>query len=280
MKIIFTKESYDKIEALVTNCETEIMGLGKTEVQNGNVTVTDIIILDQEASAAHVEFDKEKLVDFLVSRVGENDSADWNLWWHSHAKMSCFWSGTDTGNIARMGETAQWIASVVFNHNMEYKARVDQFQPFQFSKDELPVTRIIEENTAIKEWALAQIAEKVKEPAPTVVSLAGTECAWEKRKKDGVTYYSQLKENEESYIDEAEKSGDMSVEMIAVIDRIEDRIDDLLPLTKREKKFCYDHRDIFDHEMMQKYYKAVQKKGEIDHDTETGSWYKGEYYEY
>jgi hypothetical protein len=60
-------EAFDKIEALVINCPTEIMGLGKVEVVNGSVRVTDIIIVDQEATSAHVEFDKDKLMDFFLN---------------------------------------------------------------------------------------------------------------------------------------------------------------------------------------------------------------------
>lgn len=166
MKMIFNHDAYEKVRQLVTQCPQEITGLGKIEIIEKDVLlVTDIAIFKQEVTAGSCELDKDKLMEFVSERVREpyRDAGMWRLWWHSHATMGCFWSGTDTSNIERMGETADWMASVVFNHKMEYKARLDMWKPFTIGDINMEVTIKYPETDGIVAWAKKEIADKVNE---------------------------------------------------------------------------------------------------------------------
>ena len=256
MEIRFTQEVFEKIEMLVKNCPIEIMGLGKVEITPyGNVRVTDVAVIEQEATSAHTEFDKDKLMEFFSDRIKEGDSAEWKLWWHSHATMGCFWSGTDTGNIANLGETADWAASVVFNHKMECLGRVDQFQPLPMKDENITIIKETETNVELLEWAKKEIADKVKEPP--------------KIEQKKILYSSQTSEyvdDEEeeraawAKYEQAKKDGELMDEAdTAIMDDIADKISLLEPLSKYERKFVNNHKDWFDQTEVVNYYRAMAK---------------------
>ncbi len=46
------------------------------------------------------------------------------FWWHSHARMNCFWSSTDEECIKQcLGD--RYLISIVYNKSGDYKARID-----------------------------------------------------------------------------------------------------------------------------------------------------------
>lgn len=168
MKIYLKLLAYRKLKSLITNCDTEIMGLGKVTATNKEIVIIeDVEIMKQEVTSASAEFDKDKLMEFVHSRVAKGDASDWRLWWHSHADMDTFWSATDTDNIDNMGDTAEWMVSIVFNKEMKNLGRVDVFKPLKVSQDNIKIEILIPGVEGVDEWAKKEIKDKLTIPAPT-----------------------------------------------------------------------------------------------------------------
>lgn len=161
-KIYFLKSAYQKMRYYVSLCEDEISGLGKIEEQNGKLVVTDVQIFKQVVSGAHSDLDDDALAEFLFEKTKNGDDlAKWRLWWHSHAKMNVFFSGTDTNTIDTSTEFP-WLISVVTNHKNEILARYDTYKPYRLTEN-LLVEILEDENLALKEECKKEIEEKVSQ---------------------------------------------------------------------------------------------------------------------
>lgn len=163
MKLQIEKTAWDKITAFTDLCPDEISGLGKVEVRNGQLVVTDVAIFEQKVSAAHSTITMESLAKFQEERVRAGESMkQWCFWWHSHAHMGVFFSGTDTNTIDNSTEFP-WLVSLVTNKKHETTARLDIYTPIRLFT-ELTVEIIYESNPAVKELCQQEIAAKVTKP--------------------------------------------------------------------------------------------------------------------
>ena len=148
MKLKIQKRAWQKIQAYVDNCPYEIGGLGKVTCVGGDFVVTDAEIFTQKVNAAHVEMTAETLALFQTEKVRAKQSMrDYKFWWHSHAKMGVFFSGTDTDTINQSGAEFPWLVSFVTNHKHEKTARLDIYQPVHVHC-ELPIEIIDDEADA------------------------------------------------------------------------------------------------------------------------------------
>ena len=115
-------------------------------------------------SGAHSDIETEALAKFQVELVQKGEDLSlWKLWWHSHATMGVFWSGTDTDTIDKSTEF-EYLVSLVTNHKHEIKARVDTFKPLRLYAD-MEVEIMEEYDEALKKTCDEEIAQKVKKPA-------------------------------------------------------------------------------------------------------------------
>jgi len=134
--VVLSQKAFLKMKYYTEAADDEISGLGKTKMtKEGNILVEDVIILNQECSAARTELDDDAQAKFLFELQKKNESPkNWNVWWHSHANMAVMWSGTDDDTIADHAGLHTHLISIVTNKKGEYKARVDVFP-----KDESPL---------------------------------------------------------------------------------------------------------------------------------------------
>lgn len=167
MEVILTDYVWSRMRAYVDNCNEEISGLGKIEKVNGDFRIVDIALFEQKVSATHSDIEAEALAKFQVDliRKGE-DMGAWCFWWHSHAKMDVFFSGTDTGTIDASTDF-NYLVSLVTNHKHEFKARVDVFEHARLYKD-IEVSIEESEDEDVIEACKAEIAEKVTRPSPII----------------------------------------------------------------------------------------------------------------
>ena len=102
----------------------------------------------------------EDVSKFLTSAIttGINPES-LKLWWHSHVNAGCFWSGTDEATIERFSNG--WMLSIVGNKLGEYKARVDLYEPFRITIDELPLTVAYPIDKGLRVKVEDEIKEKV-----------------------------------------------------------------------------------------------------------------------
>lgn len=220
IKIKIEVPVYQKLKALITNCPTEIMGLGKVTATNKEeIIIKDVVIFKQEATSASTEFDKEKLMEFISERVSEGDASQWRLWWHSHAAMDTFFSGVDTTNIENMGDTAEWMVSLVFNHKMDILGRVDVFKPLRVTQEEVAIEIDVTMPEEVETWAKEEIQTKVTEPT-TVPVVVNEFKNWNRKEKDVL----------------GERHEEMSWDIAA-------KKDSGQPLSKKEQNFFLDNMD-------------------------------------
>ena len=125
-----------RLDAYIQHAPGEVSGLGEVELIEGCPTITNIMLFEQECSAASTDIEPEDLARFFVEAVNQGaDPEKIRLWWHSHSNSSCFWSGTDNSTIADLCQSAGWIVSVVGNKKGQYRARIDLTRPFEATLD-------------------------------------------------------------------------------------------------------------------------------------------------
>ena len=104
-------------------------------------TVTDDIVVggvqlfDQVCTAASTELDQDALGKFLVTHPQPERV---RAWIHSHGRLGVFWSQQDEACIDGLANDACLI-SIVVNKKREWKARIDVWQPFRLTFDDLPL---------------------------------------------------------------------------------------------------------------------------------------------
>ncbi len=163
MKLLIQQTVWDKIMAYTDICPDEISGLGKVESRLGQLVVTDVAIFEQKVSGAHSTIEMEALAKFQEERVRAGESMkEWCFWWHSHANMGVFFSGTDTGTIETSTEFP-YLVSLVVNKKHESLARLDLRTPVRATID-LQVEILEEVNEEILEACRQEIALKVSRP--------------------------------------------------------------------------------------------------------------------
>jgi len=164
MKIIFPIKVYQKFRSYIENCDEEISGLGKIVKTDGVITIQDVKIFTQTTSAAETTMDKKAVGKFYddLMKNGEQLS-DWKLWWHSHAKMDVFFSGTDIATIDDFDNDLKddnWMLSIVGNHAADLLARIDIYQPIRCTMNEID-WEIDYRDEQIEQDAILDIIQKV-----------------------------------------------------------------------------------------------------------------------
>lgn len=165
-------EQYQKLQVYADNVDTEIGGLGKVtlDLKEGEFTITDVFLLEQEASSGECELSSEGiavLYDELLD-AGENVD-DIKMWWHSHGGMGVFFSKTDTDTMDEW--PGDWIIALVINKKKELKARFQVQYPIPMYMDlgieiEYPVVVNIQE---LKD----EILQKVTHPTTVITKYNG-----------------------------------------------------------------------------------------------------------
>jgi len=103
---------YQQINWFVNRTDKEISGLGTVEIIDGVPIVTDVYMLKQECTGASTDIDQDAMMDLILHAHKKGKVL--NYWWHSHADMGVFWSGTDTATIKQFGGNGV-LYSTVFN---------------------------------------------------------------------------------------------------------------------------------------------------------------------
>lgn len=171
--VAIKEDAHRKIMSYAALCEDEISALGTVVVSHNKITITDVYLFDQTVSPSSTDLSSESISKFIYEYVKDDkDISNLKFWWHSHARMGVFWSGTDTATIERF--SSAWMVSIVSNKNRDVLVRLDVFEPFRYTFDHIPL--IIEYNTDIDPAIVDEINEKVRHsyysaPASVVKNL-------------------------------------------------------------------------------------------------------------
>lgn len=126
-----TDDVYDKFWAYVLAVNTEIGGFGFATVIDQQLVWHDIFLVDQDVSSGGVDFTDKGLTQAIEHAAATNVFADPNfvwVWWHSHCHHDVYWSGIDEGGIKALKASGiPYMISIVGNHEMKSKVRIDNF---------------------------------------------------------------------------------------------------------------------------------------------------------
>lgn len=152
--IVLGQEAFTKITEWVRLAPGEISGVGVVDIikddegKTKQIRVDEVFIVDQECTAANTELDAAALANLYYEWIKEGNGYETKpiLWWHSHADMNVFWSGTDETCIKDLGVDG-FLLSIVFNKKGETRTRIDTFDkipeleiPRQYTLDNLDLT--------------------------------------------------------------------------------------------------------------------------------------------
>jgi hypothetical protein len=140
----------------------EVSGLGTIikDEKNRHV-VNNIYLLEQEASASDTELKPEAISKLMTDMMKANqDPGALKFWWHSHAAMGVFWSGTD--DICAETLSKEFAFSLVVNKAGERRCRLDLYSPFRITFDGVKVEELLQEDVDLKRECEKEVAEKVK----------------------------------------------------------------------------------------------------------------------
>lgn len=134
-KIYVDYDVYRKIMYWVDKAPGEISGLGKVQIlEDGSFLVSSAILCKQVNTGTSTDIDATDLSKAMFAL--KDEPGELRFWWHSHANMEVFWSGTDWATIKELSSQG-WFLSMVFNKKEEYRACLAQQQPIVIVADEL-----------------------------------------------------------------------------------------------------------------------------------------------
>lgn len=169
-KVIYiTQKVYNKMFQYVAATDNEISGLGIVEELPGiGIVITDIYLLKQINTPASTELDPMDVSKLLTELAKQGKETRLLLWWHSHANMDTFWSGTDNRTIEGL-KSGSYFISMVVNKRFDIKARIEIFSPVSISLDNVPV-KVLPDISEILQDIKDEVHLKVATPQPVFVN--------------------------------------------------------------------------------------------------------------
>lgn len=162
LTIYITPWAKMKLDAYIDAVTTEISGLGKAVVRDKAIYIEDIYLLKQESGGSDTDLDQQAIAEFMMELMEKGeDIASLKVWWHSHANMNVFWSGTDSDTAKKFGNG--WMVSVVGNRRGEYKCRLDVYDPiYIFDENALFAIELPTLTKEMKSSIDEEVKDKVK----------------------------------------------------------------------------------------------------------------------
>jgi len=172
--VFITPSAKQKLDLYIELAEGEISGLGTVTRLGNDFLMTEVHLLEQECTGASTELSSEDVSKFLLQAVRAGlDPATIKLWWHSHASMGVFWSGTDESTAGKFGNG--WMLSLVGNRRGEYLCRLDLYEPIRLTLDGLEFSVRFEPDAGLRSAIEAEVEAKVKRPEPAILAGLGPE---------------------------------------------------------------------------------------------------------
>jgi len=129
------KKVLDYAQASYDEFKSEVGGfLIATADKDKDMILSHPEILEQTVSGGSTEMEKAAIADYYVKSAMEHGNDVRFVWWHSHANMGAFWSGTDTSTMKDYSN-GDWSAFLVVNIKGEYKFRICVWDPIVAHED-------------------------------------------------------------------------------------------------------------------------------------------------
>ena len=116
-------------------CGDEIGGMAiARQDEDKDWIISHPTILKQKTTGGTCTLDKDELAQYYSDMAAKFGTNIQFVWWHSHAKMGAFWSGTDTSTMKEYA-SGDWSMFLVVNVREEYKFRVQYWNPIELGED-------------------------------------------------------------------------------------------------------------------------------------------------
>ena len=166
------KKVIDYAQASYDEFKSEVGGfMIATKDKDGDYIISDPEILQQEVTGGTTEMDKAAVADYYVKACMEHGKDVRFVWWHSHANMSAFWSGTDTSTMKEY-ESGDWSAFLVVNIRGEYKFRVCVWNPISAHED-TELTILGAKARTVPKTIVTQVKKLCEKPVYTPTKWTG-----------------------------------------------------------------------------------------------------------
>jgi proteasome lid subunit RPN8/RPN11 len=169
IKVLLTIQAYQKMRHWVNLAKGEVSGLGTvSEVKNQqgkliHYIIDDIYLLKQESSSADTVLDDSAIATFMIEMAKKKKNLSTiKLWWHSHGNLKTFWSTTDEQCIQNLANSSYMI-SIVTNKEKQILTRIDIYQPFHVSVNDVPTDMFYPDNGTLSEFCKKEFEQKVNE---------------------------------------------------------------------------------------------------------------------
>ena len=169
ISIAIKEKALKKIQNFIELAPGEISGLGTISKQYNHFIIEDVFLFKQQNTSASTTLDVEEITAMLVGKMQKNeDVSNIKLWWHSHANMGVFWSGTDDSTINNF-DNKEYLISLVSNKEGQILCRFDLYHPIRLTIDDIKYTIIFDEENDLKEECKKEYDEKITTPKLEVV---------------------------------------------------------------------------------------------------------------
>ena len=168
------KKVIDYAQASYDELKSEIGGfMVALKDKDGDYILSETEILQQEVTGGTTEMEKAAVADYYVKACMKHGKDIRFVWWHSHANMGAFWSGTDTATMKEY-ESGDWSAFLVVNIKGEYKFRVCVWNPISAHED-TELTILNGKTRTVPKTIIKEVKELCETPvyATTKRPLAG-----------------------------------------------------------------------------------------------------------
>ena len=178
--IYIEEKSWNKLlnyaKSAVEEFSAEIGGMALLEQDDeGDWWITDPVILKQEVTGANCELDAEELSKYYTTHAMKDRDIRF-VWWHSHAEMKAFWSGTDISTM-KSDQSSDWSIALVINVKGEYKLRINWISPVKHVEDvELQIV-----GKSIPKYITKEVVELCSKPI-TNIAKYNKNTKWERDK--------------------------------------------------------------------------------------------------
>ena len=158
-RIILRNNVGPRFAAMAASVSSEISCLATVTKDGLDFCVEDLLMFDQVCSPVATTLDQAELTKFtegLLASGNKDQLPNIKGWFHSHPKMTPFWSGTDDSTCRRI--VTDWLVSIVMADNFKMKGRIDFGGSLPMVIDDVPI--FVEYGISEEAWNTSQALAK------------------------------------------------------------------------------------------------------------------------
>ena len=238
MEFYITKKAWKKVidyaQASYNKFSSEIGGfMIMKQDKEGDYILSEPEILKQTVTGGTTEMEKEEVADYYVKAAEKHGNDIRFVWWHSHADMKAFWSGTDTSTMEEYSGS-DWAAFLVVNIRGEHKFSVKMWKPIDVLEDvELNILgqtvpkSITDEVEKLCSKPEVQTYTRTRQYGRNQLALAGMGSGWSMQDQLEVQSYNDSYSEAYGLNNLYSYAGNINPDVLKILKEISDAIEEL-----------------------------------------------------